>query len=511
MAYSKRLHIRLSVVALSVLAAMVALSAAECHAAARKYPKRNFTSQESRGRPAQYRRDELYGVSDAWRRFKVDKDRISKLKKSSFWNKRPFQFSTPLVVGERLFVGCDAGVFYAFRVPNEKRLWKFKTEGPVQSKPAFANGTVYFGDGKGIFYALDSETGEQKWTATLDTEILAAPLILGSTIYIPTMSGRMYALDAASGAEFWHTPPDEKEFGFSIRRSSSPTEGLGLIFQGTATGDMRALRQSDGSKVWETRLGSPQNRVYDVDSKPLLHEGQLFAASADGLLYSLNPSNGAVNWVSDAGGANDIIYKSGRIYSSGGSNLYCIDPGTGLIFWSQDFEKPYMSSPAAGDGFIAIVSTIDKIYIVESATGDIAYERYVRKGSLGDPIVVDDKYVYVLSNSGRLFAFEVTRVEPKQKKRKKVAKGVTEGPSIMPPPGSEGLKKGDITIDSKGVEKVSAEPVKKEAKPEAQAEGPEETKASKRDAAGQAKPETAEGAKADAAKAMEPESESVSE
>lgn len=446
MAYRKGLHIRLSLVAISVAWAMIGVMFGDVAHAAQKYPKRHFTSHEAQRRPAQYRRDRLYGVSDAWRRFKVKKDRVSKLKKSSFWNKRPFQFSTPLVADGKLFVGCDAGFFYAFRVPREKRLWKFKTEGPVQSKPAYYNGTVFFGDGKGVFYALDAENGSVKWTITLDTEILAAPLIVGSRIYIPTMSGRMYALDAVTGTEYWHTAADEKEFGFSVRRSSSPSEGYGLVFQGTATGDVRAIRQSDGQIVWETRIGSPQNRVYDVDSKPLLHEGQLFAASADRLLYSLNPTDGSVNWVSDAGGVNDIIYKNGRLYTTGGANLYCIDPSTGLIFWSQDFEKPAMSSPAAGDGFIAVVSTIDKIYIVESSTGDIAYERYIRKGSLGDPIVVDDREVYILSNSGRLFSFEVSRVEPKKKKGRRRAK--REGVPV------EGLQKGDITVDTKGVEKV---------------------------------------------------------
>jgi len=501
MAYSKGTHIRLSAIALTTLVAMIVLPEASGHAAARKYPKRNFTAQESRQRRDQYQHEQLYGVSDAWRRFKVKQERVSKLKKSSFWNKRPFQFSTPLVEEGKLFVGCDAGYFYAYSAPEGKKLWRIKTEGPVQSKAAYADGTVYFGDGKGIFYALDAESGEQKWTATLDTEILAEPLVLGSTIYIPTMSGRMYALDAFTGAEFWHTPPDEKEFGFSIRRSSSPVAGLGLIFQGTATGEMRALRQSDGSKVWETRLGSPQNRVYDVDSKPLLHEGQLFAASADGLLYSLNPSTGSVNWVSDAGGANDVIYNNGRLYSSGGPNLYCIDPATGLIFWSQDFEKPYMSSPSAGDGFVAIVSTIDKIFIIESTTGDIAYERYVRKGSLGDPIVVDDKFVYVLSNSGRLFAFEVERVQPKAKKGRRVAKSGSEESSIMPRAEGQGLTKGDITVDSKGVEKVS----------EPAAAAPEAAKGEKGGTLEGVKPETAEGAKADAAGDIAPQGEGVAQ
>ena len=131
MAYRKGLHIGLSAVALSALVTMAVLPIAECYAASRKYPKRHFTAQESRQRRTQYKSDQMYGISDAWRRFKVKKDRISRLKKSSFWNKRPFQFSTPLVEDGKLFVGCDAGVFYAFRVPREKRLWKFKTGRPA--------------------------------------------------------------------------------------------------------------------------------------------------------------------------------------------------------------------------------------------------------------------------------------------------------------------------------------------------------------------------------------------
>ena len=464
MAYRKGLHLGLSIVALTCIATVSVILQANDAWAANKQYKRHFTSQESQKRPSQYRRDQFYGVSSAWRRFKVKKDRISKLKKSTFWNKRPFQFSTPLVAEGKLFVGCDAGYFYAFRVPREKKLWRYKTEGPVQSKPAYSNGTVFFGDGKGVFYALDAESGSLKWTARLDTEVLAAPLVVGSRIYIPTMSGRMYAIDTATGTEYWHSVADEKEFGFSVRRAASPSEGYGLIFQGTATGDVRALRQSDGQIVWETRIGSPQSRIYDVDSTPLLYEGQLFAASADGLLYSLNPADGSANWVSDAGGVNDIVYKDGRLFTTGRGNLYSIDPSTGLIFWSQDFDKPAMSSPAAGDGFIAVVSTIDKIYIVESSTGDIAYERFIRKGSLGDPIVVDEKEVYVLSNSGRLFSFEVSRVEPKEKKekvarRKRMEPAPAESPAVESgpevPEKTGGLEKGDITVESKGVEKVT--------------------------------------------------------
>ncbi len=416
MVASKRINKGLSLACATILIFTYLIAyTAEANAAG-KSQKRHYTSQESHQRSKKYRRGMRYGGSDAYKRFKVKKDKISKLKKSSFWNKRPYQFSTPLVADGRLFVGVDAGLFYAFDVERGKKLWKFKTKGSVQSKAAFFNATVFFGDAKGVLYALDAADGTVKWERPLDTEVLAAPLILGTRLYIPTMSGRLYALDTSTGVEYWHTAADEREFGFSIRRCATPVAGNGFIYQGTATGDVKAVSQADGHIAWVSKLGSRESQVYDVDSTPLLHEGRLFTASADGLLYSLNPADGSIEWTSDAGGVGDIIYKDGKLYSTGGGNLYALDPASGLIFWSQDFEKPAVSSPAAGDGFITVVSTIDKIYIVESASGDIVYERYIRKGSLGDPIVYDDEHIYVLSNSGRLFGFHVKRIEPKKKK-----------------------------------------------------------------------------------------------
>ena len=68
MAYRKGLHIRLSLVAMSAIAAWAfVLQSDAAHAAQKyKYTKRHFTSQESRRRPAQYRRDELKTVDLRW-------------------------------------------------------------------------------------------------------------------------------------------------------------------------------------------------------------------------------------------------------------------------------------------------------------------------------------------------------------------------------------------------------------------------------------------------------------
>jgi outer membrane protein assembly factor BamB len=120
-------------------------------------------------------------------------------------------------------------------------------------------------------------------------------------------------------------------------------------------------------------------------------------------------------WSIGAGGVNDLLYHNGLLYATGGGVLSAVDPTTGTVFWEQNLETSEISSPAGGAGYIAVVSTKDKLYLVDEKNGDIVFERYIRRGSFGDPIVIGDT-LYVLTNTSRLFSF---RIHEKEKKRKK--------------------------------------------------------------------------------------------
>ncbi|HPQ81880.1 MAG TPA: PQQ-binding-like beta-propeller repeat protein [bacterium] len=386
---------------------------AECQAVYREKPKTHFLSWESKNRPEELRKSRQYR-GDV-RRLRVSKDRIAKLKKSSFWNKRPYQFSTPAISGDRLYIGADAGRFYAIEVPRGKKLWDFVTEGPVQSKAAVFEETVYFSDTKANVYALDAATGEERWRAKLDTEVLAEPLISGGRVIIADMSGRLYALDRSTGGQIWHTPPADQGIGFSVRRASSPVEGGGLIIVGTQSGGVIAYRSSDGSVAWSKQISDRQTQVNDVDSKPLVIGGRVYVTSAEGTMAAMDISSGDILWIADAGGVNDPILHEGKIYASGGGVISAVDPETGAIFWQQDLETPEISSPAGGERYVAVVTTMDKLFIVDSEKGDILFDRYIRKGSFGDPVTEGDG-LYLLSNSGALYGFKIRELPPKKGK-----------------------------------------------------------------------------------------------
>lgn len=375
-------------------------------------PKRHFLSWESLHRPEEYRR--LRIRPKPLRRYSVSRRRVVKLRKSSFWNKRPYQFSIPLLDDGRLYVGVDAGYFYAVDTARQSKIWTFETEGPVHCKAAVEDGIVYIGDSKANVYAIDAATGKRIWKAQLDTEILAQPLVFEDRLYIVTMSGRLYAMDRSSGVDTWHTDPHERAFGFSIRRASAPIMYKGAIYFGTSSGLVVAYRASDGSIAWARQLGGRRSHLSDVDCRPLVIGDKLWVASADGNLFALDPDNGRVLLVLDFGGPNDILHHEGRLYATGAGVVSALNLETGNISWQQDLETPEISTPAGGKGYIAVVSTEDKLYLIDSRTGDVVFERYVRRGSYGDPIVAGER-LYVLSNTGRLFSFKVREIPARKR------------------------------------------------------------------------------------------------
>lgn len=366
---------------------------------------------ESHGRSSQSRHRVRRGTSI--RRVKVSRDTLARLKKSTFWNRRSYQFATPIIEGGRLYVGVDARRFYAIDVPKGKKRWEVVTEGPVQSKAAFSDGTIYVGDAKGIVYALDAEDGSERWRARLDSEVLAQPLVVGDRVYVADLSGRLYALDRSGGTEVWHTNPADRGIGFSVRRASGLVEVNGLILMGTAAGSVMALRATDGQVAWVRQIGNRQSQVCDVDGIPVLDGGRAYVASADGQLAALDPSTGEVLWTADVGGANDLLVQGGRLYASGGGVLSAVDPQTGAITWQQDLQTPEISSPVTGDHYVAVVSTVDKLFLIDDETGDILYDRFVHRGSFGDPAVSDGR-LYLLSNATDLYTFRVRELPPKK-------------------------------------------------------------------------------------------------
>lgn len=65
--------------------------------------------------------------------------------------------STPLVVGDTVYVGSDDRTFYAFDAATGRRVWSYTTEGSVSSSPTYGEGLILVGSDDGALYAFEED------------------------------------------------------------------------------------------------------------------------------------------------------------------------------------------------------------------------------------------------------------------------------------------------------------------------------------------------------------------
>lgn len=69
--------------------------------------------------------------------------------------------STPLVIGDTLYVGSDDRLFYAFDTATGEQRWSFKTGGRISVPPTYGEGLILVGSNDGFLYAFE-EGGERR-------------------------------------------------------------------------------------------------------------------------------------------------------------------------------------------------------------------------------------------------------------------------------------------------------------------------------------------------------------
>jgi eukaryotic-like serine/threonine-protein kinase len=152
--------------------------------------------------------------------------------------------SSPASDGEVIVFGSDGGGIYAVERLTGKLRWKYQATASIFATPVLSNGVCVVGAIDGVLYALNTRTGELRWKYETGTRIFAPAAATQKQIFIGTADGKVTALDLESGKKLWN---------FSCRSvvSCAPLVAGDILYVGSQDRNLYALRVATGEKIWQ--------------------------------------------------------------------------------------------------------------------------------------------------------------------------------------------------------------------------------------------------------------------
>lgn len=241
---------------------------------------------------------DLFKGKEVWRFFTFGHG----LKNEDFGFDRRAIISSPIILKEKLIVGCRDGLFYAVNKVSGKELWRVDHKVSwVISSIAVKDSIAVTGTSDGRFVqAVNINTGKEIWKQPTISIVWSSPVICNNQVYIGSQEGNLYCLDLLTGKKI-------NTFRAKGKIFSSPVISDNLLFFGTDMGLLYALKPAqnifpasvDTQKYvfWE-----PETNIYfhygnDIKIRDYLHYNQYTVIHAKELAQLLTKTDSAANSV----------------------------------------------------------------------------------------------------------------------------------------------------------------------------------------------------------------------
>jgi outer membrane protein assembly factor BamB len=228
--------------------------------------------------------------------------------------------TSPLIVGNRVYVGDYDGVVYALNAGDGKTVWTFKADGAVKGAIAYDRGRLFFGAYDGRLYALRASDGKLLWRAESNRDWLgghgtfySTPSVAYSRIYLGSTDGHVYSFGERSGKLRW----SYKTGGFVY---GSPAVWHGRIFVGSYDHWFYALNAATGAVLWKFRANGP------ISGSATVVDGIVYFATLKRRTYGLDALTGKQVWTWPDGAFTPVVTDGKRLYVVGWAKVYAFSP-----------------------------------------------------------------------------------------------------------------------------------------------------------------------------------------
>jgi outer membrane protein assembly factor BamB len=367
-------------------------------------------------------RPEAWRSADAMRAGKVEQlgeDRLSLHWKFVTADRRtevdPQEFAGPAVWADTVYLGSASGWFFALRSSTGAVRWR-KEIGAVFATPVMLGGALMVATADGTLLALEAQTGKEQWRYQSRGRIEQPPVATGDLIVFSNEADQVVAVDSLSGKFKWQYKGETPE-EYTLRGHAGVAIDNDLIYTGFANGTLVALRKDTGSVAWSTSLKGDADRFVDVDATPVVISDRVYASSSSGGVYALDKTTGLVRWrvpfwdvaqPSATGNVGGIATDGKTLYVSVADlGTYALDLA-GNILWrvgAKGGGEP--AAPVVWNELLIYSLAHDGMFLADRRTGETLEYFDPGDGVSAPPTITADGRLFVMSNRGVLYAFDL--------------------------------------------------------------------------------------------------------
>jgi outer membrane protein assembly factor BamB len=237
--------------------------------------------------------------------------------------------SSPLVVGNKVIVGCECNTIYALDKTTGKTIWERHVNGAVKASPTYSDGILYVGDYSGEMTALHVKDGSIKWqTGSQGTgfgrtgRFYATAAVAFGRVYAGNTDGRMYSFDQQTGDLAWSHSTGNYVYAGAVAARTPDTEPT--VYFGSYDGTFYALDARNGDERW-----SVHNLGAISGAASLIGDTVYVADLQSTSTYGFNAANGHRDFEYSDGAYNPVVSNGKDLFLTGYKTLYELTPGQG--------------------------------------------------------------------------------------------------------------------------------------------------------------------------------------
>lgn len=341
----------------------------------------------------------------------------------------------PVAADGKVFTMDADGRVVAVDARSGAELWRTATN-PGDNKRdklafgggmAYADGKLYVSSGYREVMQMDARTGAVGWRSKTPEAIHGAPTVSGGRVFVVSLDNTLMTFEAATGAPSWTYQALTESA--RILSASSPAVSGDTVVAAFGSGELVALRASNGNDLWNEALSrasrtSALSEIRDIPGRPVIYQGDVFAVSHSGVFAATDLRTGQARWSLPVVGvtaplaAGDVVY----VVSKAG-DVICASRESGQIYWIRNLNegfkpkkkggvlgiggqrqnRPVWSGPLLANDKLLIVGQTGELVALNAKSGVVEKRMELKGASTLSPIAMGDT-VYVVTEEADLIA-----------------------------------------------------------------------------------------------------------